>query len=138
MSAAIRVTVGLDTPCTHTYQVAIDVPGFGQSAAAPLDGFVSARLLMEVIQSLGKEHAYAIVAAGAAAAPLFACLLKVHSPHHPLLYTAGSDPATRFCIQLYTPAISCHLPPHTTRNTPLRSDPTSSLLVRPDHLSWSQ
>ena len=38
------------------------MPGFGDTEGPVLDGFFSAKLLAEVVQSLGKQHAFAIVA----------------------------------------------------------------------------
>ena len=67
------------------YQVAIDVPGYGQSdlvdglRAPGSEGFVNLRLLGEVVQSLGKEHAYAMVACAQGVSALFSALLK--APH---------------------------------------------------------
>lgn len=60
---------------SHT-QVAIDVPGFGDTKAPSLDSFVSEKLLTEIIRSLAKQHAYAIVAYAQGAAALLKVLLE--------------------------------------------------------------
>ena len=38
------------------------MPGFGQSEGDPIDGLINVKLLSEVIRSLAKQHAYAMVA----------------------------------------------------------------------------
>ena len=41
--------------------MAIDLPGFGLTAGPAQDGLASSNLLLEVVRSLGKSHAFAIV-----------------------------------------------------------------------------
>jgi len=57
------------------YQVALDLPGYGQSDGAPLDAHVSVKLLTEVIRSLAKVHAFCIVAYAQGAAAMLSALL---------------------------------------------------------------
>ncbi|KAL1523371.1 hypothetical protein AB1Y20_018315 [Prymnesium parvum] len=58
------------------YQVAMDIPGYGQSEGSPIDGLLSVRLLTEVIRSLAKQHAYAIVAYAQGGAAILRTLLE--------------------------------------------------------------
>ena len=44
------------------YLVAIDLPGYGRTESPPVDGLMNAKLLGEIIRSLAKAHAFAIVA----------------------------------------------------------------------------
>ena len=57
------------------YQVAIDIPGFGSTPGPPHDTFASAELLAEIVTSLGKEYAFAVVAFQQASSALLTALL---------------------------------------------------------------
>ena len=52
------------------------MPGFGDTKAPSLDSFISVKLLSEIIRSLAKQHAYAIVAYAQGAAALLKVLLE--------------------------------------------------------------
>ena len=43
------------------YLVAIDVPGFGRSESPNIDGLINVKFVSEVIRSVAKSHAFAIV-----------------------------------------------------------------------------
>eukprot|EP00966_Prymnesium_polylepis_P266641 6160029-Prymnesium_polylepis.1 len=58
------------------YQVAMDLPGYGQSEGTPMEQLVTVKLLTEVIRSLAKQHAFAIVAHGQSSAALLQSLLQ--------------------------------------------------------------
>ena len=57
------------------YQVAIDVAGFGNTGGSTLPSFADSEFLTEVITSLGKEYAFAIVAFQQAAISMLTNLL---------------------------------------------------------------
>eukprot|EP00966_Prymnesium_polylepis_P148522 3430897-Prymnesium_polylepis.2 len=63
------------------FQVAIDVPGFGETQVVAEGGnekaFSSAKLLHEIIAALGKDYAFAIVAHSAGAANVLNAVLQM-------------------------------------------------------------
>ena len=69
-------------PCLPSHRpkafflAAIDVPGFGQTEGVPSNDFFGAKLLLEVIQSLGKAHAFAMIVYGQGAPVLLTALLR--------------------------------------------------------------
>jgi len=58
------------------YLVAMDIPGFGRTERAGIEGsLINVKLLSDVIRSLSKQHAFAIVAHAQSAADLLKTLL---------------------------------------------------------------
>ena len=78
--------------------MAIDVPGFGRTDSPAIDGLVNVKLLAEVIRSLAKQHAFAIVAFAQGAAAMLTTLLaepKLTSflvPRLPLAFPGAAPP----------------------------------------------
>ena len=79
------------------FQVAIDVPGFGDSKGSPQPDFVPTKLLKELIRALGKEYAYAIITCSHAAANVLNALLQVR--HRLVIPLASYEPNSH--IQSY-------------------------------------
>jgi hypothetical protein len=124
------------------YQVAVDLPGFGRSAHAAKARYAAGAVLADVVCSLGKTHAFAIVVYDRAAAALFRALLedgelasfvvlrapelestdaeKLHSIFQPVLLLADPENAAKQSAmrQLRMSLINVHAPEINTRQKP--------------------
>ena len=106
---AERVRSDLDRPASF-FQVAIDLPGFGATEdLLGKDELMSANFLKEVITSLSKEHAFAIVVETHAADALFQVLFEAPkitsfiAVRQPILEETEPERLTRIIHPVFVP-----------------------------------